>query len=131
MGKSKCVQPCTHNLVNGYPHVVATKKTPAQDPERHVDSAPAAPVVGIRDLRADVAALVRRAGAGEHVVISVGGRPLAHLGPLQTLGGATRIEDLIASGQVIAPRRTGSYRAPAPVPVWHGSRIDRLLHDIR
>lgn len=91
----------------------------------------AAPVVGIRDLRADVAALVRRAGAGENVVISVAGRPVAQLGPLRTLDGQVTWDDLIASGRVIGPRRGGSYTPSDPVPVWHGSRLDRLLQEIR
>lgn len=90
-----------------------------------------APLVGIRDLRADVAALVRRAGAGEHVIITVGGRSVAQLGPVRTIDGRSTLEDLIAHGRVIGPRRTGAYRAPEPVPVWQGSRIDRLLGDIR
>ena len=32
---------------------------------------------GIRDLRADAAAIVRRAGGGERVIITVAGRPVA------------------------------------------------------
>jgi len=32
---------------------------------------------------------------------------------------------------VIAPRRTGDYRPAAAVSVWSGSRIDKLLRDIR
>ncbi len=91
----------------------------------------AAAIVGIRELRADVAALVRRAGSGEQVIISVAGRPIAHLGPLRSLDGQIRLEDMFASGQVVAPRRSGSYAPPEPVPVWQGSRIDRLLHEIR
>lgn len=46
----------------------------------------ARPPIGIRQLRADVAAGVRRAGAGEHIVISIGGRPIAQLGPLGARG---------------------------------------------
>ncbi len=88
--------------------------------------------IGVRDLRADMAALVRRAGSGEDLIISVGGRPVAHLGPIRSPGGAIRLEDLIASGLVIAPRRTGPMSAPPPpVPIWQGSRIDRALHEIR
>jgi len=33
--------------------------------------------MGIRQLRADAAASVRRAASGEHIVISIGGRPIA------------------------------------------------------
>lgn len=95
------------------------------------DGAVAAPIVGIRDLRADVAALVRRAGAGEHVIISVAGRPIAHLGPIGTYDGQVRMEDLVAAGRVVPARRAGTYSPPAPVPMWHTSRIDRLLEEVR
>jgi prevent-host-death family protein len=100
-------------------------------PERVVAAPVAAAVIGIRDLRADMAALVRRAGSGEHVIISVAGRSVARLGPVHTPVGALGMDDLIAGGQVLAPRRTGTYRPPDPIPVWQGSRIDKLLHDIR
>lgn len=106
-----------------------TKPTPvAVD---RVEAPTAAAVIGIRDLRADMAALVRRAGSGEQVIISVAGRSVAQLGPVHTSIGQLRMDDLIAGGQVIAPRRTGTYRPPDPIPVWQGSRIDKLLHDIR
>ena len=87
--------------------------------------------VGIRQLRADVAAAVRRAGAGEHIVVTVGGRPVASLGPLATADGVVRLDDLVARGLVIAPRRAGTWTPPEPVAVWSGSRIDRLLREIR
>jgi len=87
--------------------------------------------VGIRQLRADVAAAVRRAGAGEHIVVTVGGQPVAALGPLGAAEGQVRLADLVARGSVIAPRRTGPWTPPSPVPVWSGARLDRLLREIR
>ena len=104
---------------------------PAGSNSESVPPQNSSPIVGIRDLRADVAALVRRAGAGEQLIISVGGRPTAHLGPIQSPDGTIRLEDLIVRGLVVAPRRTGPYTPADPVPVWQGSRIDRLLHEIR
>lgn len=69
------------------------------------------------------------------MIITVTGRPVAHLGPLGAVDGSiegrVRLEDLIARGQVVAPRRTGSHLPRDPVPVWHGSRIDKLLNEIR
>ena len=38
--------------------------------------------MNIRELRANLAAAVRQAEAGHRVVITVGGRPIAQLGPL-------------------------------------------------
>ena len=83
----------------------------------------------IRRLRAELAAAVRRAGAGERVVITVGGRPAAQLGPLDV--GSPDLDRLVASGAVVAPRRSGVWRPPPPVPVWSGVRLDRALAELR
>lgn len=98
----------------------------------HIAHGPsAAPPVGIRQLRADVAAYVRRAGAGEHLVINVGGRPTAQLGPLGAPDGMIRLDDLVARGALVPPRRTGAWHMTAPITVWSGNRLDRLLREIR
>lgn len=88
-------------------------------------------MVGIRELRADLAALVRRAGAGQRVVVSIDGRPIAQLAPLQAPVDAPTLADLIATGAVLPPRRRGPARLAAPVPVWGGARLDRALRDVR
>jgi hypothetical protein len=41
------------------------------------------------------------------------------------------LADLIAAGAVLAPRRTGTHRPTAPVPVWSGVRLDRALKEVR
>ena len=87
--------------------------------------------VGIRQMRAEAAATVRRAGAGEHLVITIDGRPVASLGPLSGVDGQVRLADLVAQGLVIAPRRIGDWVPRNPIPVWSGSRVDRLLREIR
>lgn len=87
--------------------------------------------VGVRQLRSDVAAYVRRAGSGENVIISVGGRPVAQMGPLEATDGLVRLSDLIARGAVLAPRRTGPLHLADAITVWSGSRLDRLLREIR
>jgi len=84
---------------------------------------------GVRALRANLTDAVRRAGAGERTVITTGGRPIAQLGPLDA--DAPDLERLIGSGAVIPPRRTSEWRAPAPVPVWAGVRIDQVLRELR
>ncbi|MGA0878094.1 MAG: type II toxin-antitoxin system Phd/YefM family antitoxin [Ilumatobacteraceae bacterium] len=104
---------------------------PADDPSTPSSSPNAAPPVGIRQLRADVAAYVRRAGAGEHLVINVGGRPMAQLGPLAAPDGLVRLDDLVARGAVVPPRRSGPWHMTAPIIVWSGNRLDRLLREIR
>ena len=88
-------------------------------------------MIGIRELRADLAASVRRAGAGQRVVVSVDGRAIAQLGPIEAEQGQTVMADLIASGALIAPRRIDTARPGTPVPIWSGVRLDRALKEIR
>src|SRR5687767_653242 len=61
--------------------------------------------IGVRELRANLAAAIRQAGAGERVVITIDGRPVAQLGPLEP-SGAPSLEELAASGLLEPPRRT-------------------------
>jgi prevent-host-death family protein len=84
---------------------------------------------GIRELRSGLAEAVRRAATGERTLITSHGRPVAQLGPLDEASPA--LEQLLASGALVAPRRTGAFRAPAPVTVWSGVRIDRALRELR
>jgi antitoxin (DNA-binding transcriptional repressor) of toxin-antitoxin stability system len=85
--------------------------------------------IGIRELRAGLAEAVRRAGAGDRTVVTAAGRPVAQLGPLDA--DAPDLERLIGAGGVIPPRRTSEWRAPEPVPVWAGVRIDQVLRELR
>jgi antitoxin (DNA-binding transcriptional repressor) of toxin-antitoxin stability system len=94
----------------------------------HVDTS-SVRAVGIRELRASLAESVRIAGGGERVVVTVGGRPVAQIGPLDA--DAPDLERLIGSGAVIPPRRTSEWRPPEPVPVWAGVRIDQVLRELR
>lgn len=87
--------------------------------------------VGIRELRADLAAQIRRAGRGERIAISVGGRPLAQLGPLDDAVGQSTLDDLAARGLVHPPRRAAPWEPSAPIAVWQGVRLDRLLAELR
>ena len=86
---------------------------------------------GIRDLRADAAAIVRRAGAGERVVITVAGRPIAQLGPLDPPAGMASVDDLVARGRLLPPRRSDRPRVSDPVPAHSAARLDRVLRDVR
>ncbi len=88
--------------------------------------------IGIRELRGDLAAIVRRAAGGERTVVTVGGRAAAQLGPLASPSGhEVTFADLEARGLIQPPRRTGPGREAAPVSVWRGMRLDRLLAEIR
>ena len=76
-----------------------------------------------------MAAVLRRAAAGERLIVTVDGRPVAALGPLTPDAGVT-LDDLIAAGLVEPPRRprpSAPQRADVPVDV----RVARVLEDIR
>ena len=78
-------------------------------------------MIGIRELRADLAAIVRRAGSGQPVVVSVGGTPVARLGPVGE----------VLDASIIPPRRTDPPRLGTPVAIWSGVRLDRALKELR
>ena len=88
--------------------------------------------LGIRELRNATAAAVRRAGTGERIVITVDGRPIAQLGPLDPGPAApVTLDDLIARGLVLAPRRADRPPPAETVDLWAGSRIDRAAAELR
>lgn len=87
--------------------------------------------LGTRELRAELSAAVRRAGAGERIVVTVDGRPVAQLGPLEPTDAQLTLEDLAARGQLTLARRDDR---PAPrfsMPLWAGTRIDQLIREVR
>jgi len=102
-------------------------------------------MIGIRELRGDLAAHVRRAAAGETTVVSIAGHPAAVLAPLaehplDPANGAatgdrrthdTLMSSLIASGALVPPRRTDGKVPTAAMSVWGNVRLDRLLAEIR
>ena len=82
----------------------------------HPDPAPGAPHLGVRDLRADLAAHVRRAEAGERVIVTVDGRPAAQLAPISP-GGTPDLDDLAAAGLVRRPLRSDRPGPPQDLPL--------------
>ena len=85
--------------------------------------------LGVRELRADLAGRVRRAAGGQRTVLTMHGRPIAQLAPLDS--GAPALDQLIASGALVAPRRRSEWRPPEPVAVWAGARVDQALRELR
>jgi prevent-host-death family protein len=85
--------------------------------------------VGIRELRNNVAAVVRRAGAGERIVVTVDGVPAAQLGPLEPTAAVT-VDDLVAAGLARPPGRRDRPEAPEaedpPVDIRPGRVLDEL-----
>jgi antitoxin (DNA-binding transcriptional repressor) of toxin-antitoxin stability system len=87
--------------------------------------------VSMRNLRAHAATTVRRAEGGERIVVTVDGRAVAQLGPLDPVTAPPTLDDLIARGLVLAPRRHDRPPPGPPIPVWAGARLDRLLGEQR
>jgi prevent-host-death family protein len=86
--------------------------------------------VGARQLRADLAAHLRRAAGGERVTVTVDGVPVATLGPASA--DLEPLTALVASGAVRAPRRHGSPRVPVePLSTMSTVRPETLLRGVR
>ena len=89
--------------------------------------------LGTRELRANLATALRRAAAGERVIVTDAGRPVAQLGPVDAPNGTT-IEELVARGLVVPPRRgarTVAAALPTPVDIHSGMRFDQIVRDLR
>lgn len=85
----------------------------------------------MRELRNQVAAVLRRAAAGETITVTVDGVPTAQIGPIEPTGRPT-LETLVATGLVQAPRRpaaSGPEVTPVDLPV--DVRLDRVLDALR
>jgi prevent-host-death family protein len=86
--------------------------------------------VGIRELRTNVAAVVRRAGAGERIVVTVDGKPVAQLGPLDAPAAAT-LDDLVAAGLAVPPGRPDRPEPPGAEDAPVDMRADGVLDELR
>ena len=87
--------------------------------------------IGVRELRNNVAAVLRRAAAGERITVTVDGVPVAQVGPLEPPGRPT-LDDLVATGLVAAPTRpAGSPPEPSPIDLPVDVRVDDVLDDLR
>jgi antitoxin (DNA-binding transcriptional repressor) of toxin-antitoxin stability system len=87
--------------------------------------------MGVRELRNGVSAAIRRAGAGERIVITVDGAPVAQLGPLEPTDAHLTLEDLAARGQLTLARRDDRPPPGFSMPMWAGTRLDHLVREVR
>ena len=86
--------------------------------------------IGARELRANLAAALRQAGSGERVVVTIDGRPVAQLGPLEPAGEPS-LTELAASGLVEPPRRSERPDPPDAIDAAVDVRLDRVLDEVR
>lgn len=85
----------------------------------------------MRELRNNVAAVLRRAAAGERIVVTVDGTPTAQLGPIEPTG-TPSLDDLVATGLVEPPGRPGTEAVdPVPIDLAVDVRLDDVLADLR
>lgn len=87
--------------------------------------------IGVRELRNNVAAVVRQAGAGERLIVTVDGKPVAQLGPIEPDTAGVTLWDLAAGGLINPPRRPDRPADPTPLPVPADLSADRLLEASR
>ncbi|MGQ0431483.1 MAG: type II toxin-antitoxin system Phd/YefM family antitoxin [Microthrixaceae bacterium] len=86
--------------------------------------------IGARELRARLAAVLRQAQEGERVIITVDGRPIAQLGPVEAAGAPT-LPDLAAAGLIDPPRRGDRPAPPQALDAAVDVRLDRVLTEVR
>jgi prevent-host-death family protein len=87
--------------------------------------------IAIRELRNQASRVVRRARAGERMLITVDGVPVAEIGPVRGTERAASLPELIATGTVIGPRSRRAARPPRPVPAPSGRSSSSVLHELR
>ena len=92
---------------------------------------PAMERIGVRELRIQASRVVRRARAGERMIITVDGVPAAEIGPVSVTQATSTIEGLIARGLVSPARVSGPPVPPAPVPAPSGRSSRDVLRELR
>lgn len=96
-----------------------------------MDPLPGATHLGIRELRAELATHVRRAEAGDRLIITVDGRPAAQLAPISPAG-EPDLDDLAAAGLVRRPARHDLPASPTDLPLLPVDlSVDQLLAELR
>ena len=88
-------------------------------------------LIGMRELRESLATYLRRAQAGERIIVTSTGKPAAQLGPITGDDSGSSLHDLVAHGRVEPPRRRGDFVPAEPLVLYAGTRIDRALSEVR
>lgn len=92
---------------------------------------PAMERIAVRELRNQASRVVRRARAGERLIITVDGVPAAEIGPIGAGGPGKSIEELVAAGVVLAPRVRAAPLSPKPIRAPSGRSSSDVLRELR
>jgi prevent-host-death family protein len=87
--------------------------------------------IAVRELRNHASRVVRRARAGERLIITVDGVPAAEIGPVSTATRAASLDELTASGAVTAPRTRTAPPPPRPTRAPSGRSSWDVLRELR
>lgn len=87
--------------------------------------------IAIRELRNQASLVVRRARAGERLIITVDGVPAAEIGPVHAAGRVASLDELIATGAVVSARVRAAAGPAKPVPAPLGRSSSDVLRQLR
>jgi prevent-host-death family protein len=87
--------------------------------------------IGIRELRNDTSKVVRRAKAGERIIVTIDGVPTAEIGPIGATREAHTIDDLIATGRMLGRQSSAPPRPAQPISVPGGRTTTQILDELR
>ena len=86
--------------------------------------------IGIRELKQNASAVIRRVAAGESLEVTDRGRPVARLVPLES---RSRLQELVASGRATAPLADDrTHLLAPPLPARPGApSLSEILERMR
>lgn len=87
--------------------------------------------IAVRELRNQASRVVRRARAGERLIITVDGVPAAEIGPVSPATAETSLDELIATGAVVAARVKAAAHPAKPLPSPSGRSSLDVLRRLR
>jgi prevent-host-death family protein len=87
--------------------------------------------IALRELRNHTSRVVRRASAGERIIITVDGVPTAQIVPLDDVALEPTLDELIAQGRLLAPRRPSAPAPAAPLDRPGARRLTEILAEQR
>lgn len=86
--------------------------------------------LGVREVRAALADVIGWAAAGERITVTVRGRPAAMI-VSPTEEPVAGLDLLVASGQIVPPRRPDRPPTPEPATVPADVRVERVIDQMR